>query len=165
MTVPQFCLWLSQTPISGWMQHASWVVPILQSVHILAVAVVMSAILMLDLRLLGIVRGEAGVATLEQRFLPSVWLALLVLLASGLLLTICEPKRELLSTVFRVKMLLVTIAAGLTFFFQQRKMNSVQHGHARTIRLMETRLVAAVSLILWISIVTAGRWIAYTVDT
>ena len=158
--IAQFCKWLATTALSEWIQNTVWVIPMVQSVHILAVAVVMSSVLMMDLRLLGVVGRGASMAELERRFLPPVWIALGVLLVSGIVLIIGEPRRELLNDVFRLKMLMVIIVTGLTLFLRDRVAASPSAG-APTVPI---KLAALISLMFWLSILTAGRWIAYTVD-
>ena len=60
----RFCSWLEQTPLSQAIQSAGWVVPTVQTIHILAIAAVLSSVLMLDLRLLGVVLVLVPVPTL-----------------------------------------------------------------------------------------------------
>ena len=48
------CVWIDQTPLSQAIQVTNWVVPTVQTVHILAIAVVASSALMVDLRLIGV---------------------------------------------------------------------------------------------------------------
>jgi len=153
-----FCEWLSNTPLSMAIQNAFWVIPTVQTVHILAIAVLMSSIAMLDLRLLGVAGRRQSMPDVARRFLPPVWFAVVVLLCSGLILIIGEPGRELLSEVFWLKMTLLACVLAITY--------GIQSGLARSADFWERRLFAAratavVSLILWTAIVAAGRWIAY----
>ena len=163
-TMEHLCRWLSHTAVSEMIQKTTWVIPAVQSVHILAVAVVMASVLMLDLRLLGVVGNDTTVAVLEKRFLPPVWIALLVLLISGVVLIIGEPRRELLNTLFRIKMLMVVVVALLTLLLQRRARGEVGYWEASPAGRISVKGLALVSLILWTAILTAGRWIAYTMD-
>lgn len=81
----------------------------MQTVHILAIAAVVTLLSVLNFRLLGLTREGPGLQNLAQGFLPWVWRAVAVLLVSGILLTITEPTRELMNAAFRIKMLLVAI--------------------------------------------------------
>src|SRR6266702_3168429 len=100
MSVSEFCDWISATPISQTLQSVTWIIPVVQSVHILAIAVVMSSVLLVNLRLVGVLAHGDKLSTLTRRYLPWIWAALLVLLISGLTLVVGEPKRELLNPVF-----------------------------------------------------------------
>ena len=50
----KFCAWIETTPLSQAIQTHSWVVPTVQTIHILGIAAVMAAVLMIDLRLIGV---------------------------------------------------------------------------------------------------------------
>jgi hypothetical protein len=125
-----FCAWLEQTPLSQAIQGAGWIVPTVQTIHILAIAAVMASALMIALRL-------------DARFRRVIWWALPVLLATGVIMIIGEPVRSLENPVFQLKMAL--LASALAVFLLQ----------------FRNRIVATLSLSLWIGIVFAGRWIAY----
>ena len=154
----EFCDWLSNTPVSMLIQNAFWVIPTVQTVHIAAIAVVMSSILMLDLRLLGVVGRTRPVAQVADRFIPWVWSAVVVLLLSGVLLIIGEPGRELLSEVFWLKMSLLVCALVLTGVIQ----HVLRGGGSFWERRRAIAAGAAIaSLVLWTAILASGRWIAY----
>ena len=140
----RFCSWLEHTPLSQTIQSTSWVVPAVQTIHILAIAAVMSSVLMLDLRLLGVVGTDQPLARVTSRFRPVIWWTLPVLLATGAVMIIGEPARSLANPVFQLKMLLLLAAIAVTVAFHEGP-----------------RIIAVLSLALWIGIVFAGRWIAY----
>ena len=153
-----FCAWLSATSLSGRIQDAFWVIPTTQSIHILSIAVVMTSMAMLDLRLVGIAGRRQSLPAMASRFLPWVWTALVVLLCTGVILIIGEPGRELQSQVFWIKMSLLAVVIVLTAIFQVvlRRDAGFWDSHRGT-----AALLGIVSLLIWIGIVTAGRWIAY----
>ncbi len=156
--IPAFCDWLSNTPVSMVIQNMFWVIPTVQTVHILAIATVMASIVMLDFRLLGVTSRGQTISDTAHRFLPWVWGAVVVLLCSGSILIVGEPARELLSEVFWAKMTLLACALALTGIFQVVLSNGGQFWERRRV---VTRITAIVSLLLWVSILACGRWIAY----
>ena len=89
------CVWIDQTQLSQAIQATSWVVPTVQTVHILAIAVVASSALMIDLRLLGVFWTDRPMKDVFSRFLPLVWWPLLILFATGFIMIIGEPARSL----------------------------------------------------------------------
>src|SRR5215469_14063474 len=99
--VAQFCDWLSQTPISMTFQSVQWIIPMVQSVHIVAIAIVMSSVIMVDLRLMGLMGHTQSISSLTRRFIPWVWWSLVVLLLTGMVLITAEPRRDLLNPVFQ----------------------------------------------------------------
>jgi hypothetical protein len=160
--IEAFCHWLAATPLSQLFQNLSWFVPLVQTVHILSIAVVVFAIGMLDFRLLGLSGAKQPIAALAGYFLPWMWRALLALLLTGTLLTITEPARELLNDSFRVKMLMVLALAGIMRVLQTGLNRDPQFWAASRRRMFASRSIAVASLLLGVGIVAAGRWIAYT---
>jgi Family of unknown function (DUF6644) len=156
--VQAFCDWLSNTPISLKIQTVLWIIPAVQTVHILCVSFVMASMAMLDLRLMGIAGKRQPISRMVDRFVPWVWRVLLILLASGAILTIGEPGRELLNWAFRTKMAMVATVSLITLAVQQLNRRDATFWENRRIA---SATVGVVSLLLWVAIVTAGRWIAY----
>jgi hypothetical protein len=156
--IPAFCNWLSSTPLSMAIQNYSWVIPSVQSIHILAISVVMASIVMLDFRLLGVTGRGQTVPEVAHRFLPWVWCAVAVLLISGAILIIGEPGRELESSVFWVKMSLLACALIVTGAFQLVAFRRESFWEKRR---GLSFITAVASLTLWVAILAAGRWIAY----
>jgi uncharacterized membrane protein SirB2 len=156
--IESFCNWLSNTSVSLTIQTVMWVIPAVQTVHILCVAIVMSSMAMLDLRLLGVSGRRQSISQMVSRFVPWVWGALPVLLTSGIILIIGEPSRELLNPYFRAKMVMLATVIVITFVVQRRNKKDANYWEGRRAAAAWTGLA---SLLLWVGIVTAGRWIAY----
>ncbi len=133
----------------------------MQTVHILGIAVVITLLSVLNFRLLRITRSGPPLQRIAQGSLPWVWRALLVLLTTGVLLTITEPARELLNDAFRWKMLMVVVLAFLTGVIQLALKRDPDYWSASPQRRLQGGAIAVASLILCVSIVAAGRLIAY----
>jgi hypothetical protein len=152
--------WLEATRLSGTIQAIGWLIPLIQTLHILSVAVLLSSAILVDLRVLGLLQRDAPLTDVGQRFLPVIWPVLLVLLVSGTLLIVGEPRRSLLNTSFYLKMALLPVAIVLTVGLQRSL--AVTHRDTTLMRRVTRRLVAVASMLTWCGIVFAGRWIAYT---
>ena len=85
----------------------------------------------------------------------------MVLLASGLLLVVAEPARELSSTPFQIKMLLVILLALITALWQRPLRTDSLYWSGSPGRRRTAAALAGVSLALCMAIVSAGRLIAY----
>jgi len=155
--------WLSNTELSKFIKTVTWIIPAVQVVHILAISVVVASMGMFDVRLLGWAGKRHSIAALASRFLPWLWGALLVLLLSGSILIIGEPERSLGNLVFQLKMAMLLTAIAVTLGFRRLLVHDLSSGSSdlRPEHGPAARLVGAVSLFLWVGIVTAGRWIAY----
>ena len=156
--ISKFCEWLVATPLSLWVASVTWVIPAVQTVHILAISIVMASVLMFDLRLLGLAGRDLSVASSVRRYQPWIWGGVGVLVASGLVLIVGEPARELLNWTFQLKMALLAAVLLVTAAAQ-----AVLTGDfATTGRADIARAAAILSLALWVGIVICGRLIAYT---
>ena len=159
-SINALCVWIDQTPLSQWIQVTNWVVPTVQTIHILAIAVVASSALMIDLRLIGVFWADRPLKDVSARFLPLVWWPLLILLATGLIMIISEPTRSLKNPAFQLKMMLLIAALIVTGIFQFLQRRNASFGDLAGPRAAAVT-VAVVSMLLWSAIIFAGRWIAY----
>lgn len=159
--ISAFCDWLAGTPLSRTFQEWTWFVPMVQTVHILCIAVVLTSIGMTALKLLGLPVSSQPFAQMISQSMPWVWTALCLLLATGVLLTVTEPARELLNIVFRVKMLMVLVLVAALSILQSGVRARPDYWTLSPRRRWAGRAVGAASLGLGVCIVIAGRWIAY----
>jgi hypothetical protein len=155
--------WLESTTLSQEIQKALWLIPLLQTIHIIAIAMVLSSVLMVTLRILGV--GTAvTMAQTSARYLPWLWTGLALLAVTGAALIIGEPKRALPNPASQIKMLIVATVVAVVLGFQTslRRNFAFWEGHSRSRRL--TGAFAVVVFLLWCTIAVAGRWIAYMHD-
>jgi anaerobic C4-dicarboxylate transporter len=162
MTLHEFSQALYMTPISTGIRTTAGLIPTAQSIHIVAIAVVVGSALVTDLRLAGVLATDETPQTVIRRYLPWMWAALAVLVATGTILTVAEPNRVLANSVFWSKMALVVVAFGLTLLFRYPFLHpQFQLEHARWAALAKP--MAWVSLLVWIAVIFCGRWIAYAI--
>jgi hypothetical protein len=155
--LPNFCNWLSNTPVSQKIQTVLWIIPAVQTVHILCVSIVISTMAMLDLRLVGLTGRAMSVSRAVSRWVPWAWGTLPIMLLTGCILIIGEPTRELMNPYFRAKMVMLAVVVAITVVVYLRNKDA---SYWET-RRIAAKLAGLVSLLLWVGIVTAGRWIAY----
>jgi hypothetical protein len=161
-TLAGFCKWLAATPLSDTIRTAGWIIPALQTIHILAVAVVFSSAILVNLRIWRLLQRDVPLADVAKRFLPVIWPVLVILVVTGGLLIVGEPRRELLNSTFYVKMVLLAIAVLLTVGLQWSLASAPQFWEKRLGARVTIRLAAILSTVVWCGIIFAGRWIAYT---
>ena len=155
--------WLASTGLSVWIASQVWAVPTLQSIHILAIGVILASLAMLDLRLAGLIGREQSIREMTLRFYPWVWGALAVLVTTGFLQIMAEPARELLNWVFWTKMGLI-VSAVLFTAPVRRLLEDCRYRELAPRKQRIVRTCALISLALWVLVVTCGRWIAYAGD-
>lgn len=153
-----FAEWLSTTHLSVWFQEQyAWFIPTVQSVHIVAIAMLVGSVLMINLRLLKVVGTDQSLQQTANRFGPWLTTALCILLASGGLLVIGEPVRELVTFSFWFKMFLVALGATIAALFRMR-LKKYGESLADT---SSARFWAIFTLLIWIAAIFLGRLIAY----
>jgi hypothetical protein len=155
MSLHAFSDWLAVTSLSQLIQTTSWAIPGIQTVHIIALALVFTSALILGLQVIGRGLSEQPSPTFAKRYGRLIWIPLGVLLVSGGLLIIAEPGRTITNPAFYVKMALLVLAIALTRF--------LVGAAGRVGGRPSPGLVAAAagSLLLWSGIIFAGRLIAY----
>jgi len=160
-SIDALCWWIEHTSVSQTIQSIDWIVPTVQTVHILAIAVVAASALMIDLRLIGVFSADRPMKEVSARFLPFIWWPLLVLLATGAIMITGEPARSLKNPAFMVKMSLLATALIVTLLFQFLLRRDPELGSAASHHRATATSIAAISMMLWTGIIFAGRWIAY----
>jgi hypothetical protein len=161
MSLHAFSHWLSETQLSLTIQNVAWIIPTVQTVHILSIAIVISSVFMVDLRLLNVIGRSQPTAAYTSRFLPWIWCTLVVLLASGSILIIGEPGRSLENPAFQLKMTLLLIAMAVTFVLHRPIGREPAYWELTGGHKASARVIAVVSLLVWVGIIFCGRWIAY----
>jgi len=157
-----FAAWLGKTPLSAFMAGQGWAVPSVQTLHILAIAVVVSGVVILNLRVLGVVERGQPIGALAHRFVVPSTAAIGVLLVTGLLMIASEPDRALFRTVFWIKMGLLAAAMAATAGMLAGLRASPAWIDAGAAPPPLYKGLAAGLLLAWIAIIIAGRWIGYT---
>ncbi len=146
--------WLQATPLSVTLQTVRWIIPLLQSIHIVTIGVVFISSLMISLRVLGRMRADEPFADVWARFAPWMWTGLVVMAVTGVTLLVAEPVREVSSLSFWIKMALVAIAVASTSLFARST------GEFST----AARSGAIALVVVWLAIIFLGRAIAYDVE-
>jgi len=160
MTMRELTIWLASLPLSPVLRRTSWAIPGMQTIHILSLGALLASIIMIDMRIWGYARASTLVES-ARRFLPWIWVSLVVLTVTGVLLMIAEPRRILNGT-FQIKMILmlVAIVATVPFHWALGRYGAVWDANAGA--RWKAGAFAGLVLFLWLADTVAGRgrWIA-----
>ncbi len=156
-----FSQWLSHTDASLFFQEQLGFLAFLQAIHIMAVAMIGSSVLMIDLRILGVAGRSQTMAQVAHRFVPWLWSGLAVLLLTAIPLIIAEPRRDLTNWTFYLKMAMIAAGVAITVGFG-RSLRRDAAAWDKSPGGTLTRALAVITLLLWVAIAVSGRWIAYT---
>ena len=158
----QFAEWLSTTFPSVFIQeHNTWAIPLIQSIHIVGIGMVMGSVLMIDLRILGWAGMDQTLRQTASRFGPWLTGALWLLLATGVLMVIGEPVRELVTFSFWLKMALVAVGSVVAAIFQAALRRHEQRWEDTLVHRPSIKGLAILTFLIWACIIVLGRLIAY----
>ena len=158
----EFAEWLQGTPVSVMIQSIKWIIPLLQSIHIVTIGVVFISSLMIALRVLGRVRADEPFNDVWRRFAPWMWSGLVVMAVTGLILVLGEPIREFTALSFWIKMTLLAIAIVSTMAFGHSLRGTTLA--ARPEFSAGAKTVAIANIAIWLAIIFLGRAIAYDIE-
>jgi|TARA_Y100000310_G_scaffold314204_1_gene363352 hypothetical protein len=135
--------------------------PIIQTIHILAIAAVMGSVVFVNLRILGLAVPGQDPSEMIMRLLPFTFWALLPLVCSGLVFVIARPNRYFFNPVFGIKFALLVPVLVLTWCLYSLRKQEPEFWERSAPRRRLARVIALISLPLWLGVMMAGRWIAY----
>lgn len=158
-TVARLLAWLESTTLSVWVRDATWAYPLIETAHILGFTVLVGSAVMFDLRLLGLAPSLPVVPS-ARHLLKWSRLSLLVVLPSGLMLFMTQATETWANIAFRLKLLLLCVAALNALLFHLRTRKSMG-GWDKQGMPVAAKVSAIVSLIVWTGVITCGRLIAY----
>ncbi|MSV28880.1 MAG: hypothetical protein EXQ52_09070 [Bryobacterales bacterium] len=146
--------WFEATPIGTVVRESLWMFPVIECVHLLALAMLGGAVLVVDLRLLGLGLRAQPIAELARKVNPWMVGSLAAIVATGIPMFLSESVKCYYSPPFWYKMGLLALAATFAFTVRRRVL-------ADCSRPVLGRMTAAVSLALWFGVGFSGRWIAF----
>lgn len=151
-----FFEWCEATALGSAVRNSVYAFPLIEAVHLVALCVMGGALIMVDLRLLGLGMKDQKPGDLATLARPWVVGALGVMLSSGVLLFLSEAIKCFYNTSFWVKMVTLPIAVTFTFLVRDPRVMK------RTLSPMQARILGSASLLLWFVVAAAGRWIGYS---
>ena len=138
--------------------------PVIESVHVLAICLVVGSILVVDLRLLGFASTRWPVGSLTRTILPVTWFAFAIAILSGALMFISNATKYLGNGFFIAKMTLIGIAGLNMLFFHFVGARTLPKWEGASRPPLPARLAGGLSLLLWVAVVACGRWIGFTMQ-
>jgi hypothetical protein len=156
-----FCRWLEQTSVGAGVRESVWLFPAIETVHLLGMAALVGTIAVFDLRLLGWMLRRERVSVLAGRLLPWSWAGFAVQVVTGGLLFMSEAVKVYPNPAFRLKMLLIFLAGAHALIFHWSVYRDVASWDDSAVLPAGAKVAGFVSMLLWIGIVAAGRFIGF----
>ena len=152
---------IEASPVARWMREALWAYPAVETIHILALGLVVGSVVIVDLRLLGLSR-EVSVSRLSRLALPWTVGAFVVAMFTGLLMFTAHAEDFLTNRVLAFKMGLLLLAGTNAGILHTGPWRSIAHWDTGAIPPASVRIQAGLSIMVWIAVVACGRLLAYT---
>ncbi|WP_226016973.1 DUF6644 family protein [Novosphingobium sp. FKTRR1] len=158
MSLQDFANTLADTWLATELTDSTWLFGTVESFHVVALTLVFGSIALVDLRLLGLVQGSRPVNDLLRSVLPLTWAGFALAAITGTTLIFANPIGYSENFFFKGKLLLLLLAglnvAVFHFWVQPR---------ATSPEALAPRISGGISLVLWVTIVSFGRWIGFTI--
>jgi hypothetical protein len=158
MFLAHWCHWMGRTHLGLFMRDSTYAFAVVEIFHLLALAVFGGAILLVDLRFLGVAFRSQPSSQIAKELLPLTVGGVAAMAVSGFLLFMGGTMRYYHNPAFRLKMLLFVVALVFHFVLQIRQAG---HRAQRDGNTWPLKVGASLSLVLWLSIGLAGRAIGY----
>ena len=152
---------IESTALGVAMRKSIWLYPAVETVHIIGLAILVGSIAVLDLRLMGLSRG-LPVRKLARHTLPWTIGSFALILPSGLMMFAAHATDFIASPVFALKMGLIFAAIINAAVFHTTVFRSAAAWDVDVMPPAAARASAALSLLLWVTVIACGRLLAYT---
>jgi len=146
-----FAKWSEATSMGRMIRNSEYAFPMIEFVHIVGLAIIGGAVLIVDMRLMGLGLKKTSVAQLAKDAQPYVTGSIIVMLLTGIALYTSEATKCYASAAFWIKMISLLLAIVFTYTV---KRNVAARDH-------ESKLVGVLSLLLWFGVAWGGRWIGF----
>ncbi len=156
-----FCDWIYATGLATSIRESEVVFPAIETVHVLALALMIGTVAIVDLRLLNRVFRDEPASLIAARLLPLTWIGFALILVSGLLLFVAEAQRLYTNPAFVAKFVLLIVAGLNALILHATLFRRIADWDLAARSPLSVRVAAAISLASWSAVIVAGRAIAY----
>ena len=157
MSVLEFCRTVQYSAPLVAMRASPWLFPVIATIHLMGLALIGGAVLVVDLRLLGFGLRNQPVSALAHDAERWLFRGLVVMVSTGLLLFMCFATKYYFLTFFWVKMAALILVVIFTLSVRRR----IAMANDADVSPVRCKLVALVSLFLWTTVAVGGRYIGF----
>jgi hypothetical protein len=161
LDISQVFLWLNETTFATAIREGDALFPWIESVHVLALTLVVGSISIVDLRLLGVVSVNRSIASVSADVLPFTWTAFVCAVLSGSALFASHAVGYAHNFQFRMKLLLLFLAGVNMLTFHSIMGRGLGRWSEPGATPSPGKVAGLISLVVWIGIVALGRWVGF----
>ena len=162
MDITEFLKSLETSGLATRIRDALWLFPLIESTHVVGLALVFGTIAIIDLRLLGIASTQRSFRRMASDILKWTWAAFALTALTGALMFITNAQVYYHNFFFRTKMLLLVLAGINILVFELTAARTIHRWDKSPSAPPVGKAVAVLSLAIWISVIFMGRLIGFT---
>lgn len=160
MSLLEICQWLQASEIGTGIRESIWVFPIIEGTHVLSLGMSVGLILWFDLRILGFIMRNQPISRVYAQLKPWMFAGFTLMFISGSLLFWAHAESSYLNFFFRIKVAALFLSAGNILFFHFRTQRNIDEWDKAPVPPLQVRMAGFFSIVLWASIMAAGRLMA-----
>jgi hypothetical protein len=162
MDIASFLASLEASSLATRIRDSLYLFPFIESLHVVGLTLVFGTILIVDLRLLGIASARRPFSRIASDIMKWTWTSFLLTALTGVLMFITNAGVYYQNFFFRTKIALLVLAGINMLIFERTLRRTVHRWDKDPAAPRAGKAAAVLSLILWIAIIFAGRWIGFT---
>jgi hypothetical protein len=159
--VPAIIHWMQISDIGTGIRESIWAFPIIETSHVLALALSVGVLLWFDMRLMGWGMKHQPISHVHKQVMPVALVGFVIMFATGILLFWSEAEKCYLSGFFRIKLVFLLAAAINAGVFELGTKKTIEDWDKYPIPPKKARMAGLISIISWTLVIAAGRATAY----
>lgn len=152
-------VWLESSWLAALVNNSTWMFPTLETLHFVGLILLIGSLLVVDMRLMGV--GPTVPVSSVLVFLPWSLVGFAINFITGVMFFVSDPDNYYPNTAFRLKMLAVLLAGLNAVWFKLSVHPQIVAGGEQAALPDNARVIAGLSLFLWLSVIVFGRLIPY----
>jgi len=164
MSIVSVAKWLEATAPAQAISQSAWMFPAAETIHVIAIALVVGSIAVLDLRLLGLSWTRRPITEVAGEVLPWTWSSFAVAAVAGTAMFISGASKYIVDLPFQLKFVVMFLAGINMLVFHRFTYQGVAHWDRNASPPRAAKIAAALSLIFWIGVVTCGRLVSFSIE-
>ncbi len=163
MEIERALEWLQSTPFAIAIAENDILFPWIESVHVLAIVLVVGTISIVDLRLLGVASLDISAKRLMNDVIPYTWCAFAVAAVTGTLMFSSDATHYAHNRLFQAKLVMLVLAGLNMATFHVFGVSDIERWEAPGATTpVAAKTAATISLLVWITVVSLGRGTGFT---
>src|SRR4051812_8735156 len=147
--------WLHELPWAAALRESENAYPLIETVHVLSIAVIVGTVVAVDLRVLGLILKTEPVTRVGKALLPTTWYGFLIMLLTGLPLFAAQAVHLYSNPAFRLKVLLLVLTGINALLFHITTYRTVSSWDDANTAPLIARAFAVTSIALWSAIIVS----------